>query len=94
MKVFIVAFAPSVQDSKKVIQEKFNEFHFEILENFIWAVGVPKRTTTGADVCSTLGINSEGDRAGVVWPLTNYYGYFDQALWQKLDAWQAYESTE
>lgn len=93
MNIFIVAFDAPVQDGKTAIKKHFPEHHFEILENHLWAVGVQKKTTTGADICKVLGISEAGNRAGVVWPLSNYYGFFDGALWQKLNAWQAHESA-
>ena len=89
----MVAFSPAVQDGKKVIEQQFPEHHFEVLENRLWAVGAKKEVTTSADVCSDLGIGDAEQRAGVVWQVYSYYGYFNEALWQKLAAWQRHESA-
>ena len=56
--------------------------HYPIADG-LWAVGTELRTS--ADVCGQLGIVPEG--SGVVAKLTEYYGRFDNALWQKLESW-------
>lgn len=57
------------------------------LADGLWAVA--SRAATCADVCGEIGIG-DGTR-GVVSTMDSYYGYFDNALWQKLAAWSAEE---
>ena len=64
------------------ITQVFPDAHQKTSED-LWAVGTSLRTCT--DVCTTVGI-MEG-KSGVLVPMEEYYGRFDRALWQRLEAW-------
>ena len=66
------------------VQTTFPDRNFEITK-CLWAAA--GKEDTCADVCSALGI-TQGSR-GVVSTMSEYYGYFDHALWQKLSAWSS-----
>ena len=61
----------------------FAPHHYELEENRLWAVAAEARTC--AEVSALAGIG-EGT-SGVVTRIGEYYGHYDTALWQKLDAW-------
>ena len=66
----------------------FPDAHHEVAHN-LWAIG--SHLATCADVCEKLGVNEGAGRSMVVVQTTGYYGRFDPALWQKLDAWRERE---
>ena len=59
--------------------------HYQLAEDSLWAVAGDESTC--ADVCERLGIGS--GEPGVVSRMDEYYGHYDRALWQKLNAWSA-----
>lgn len=64
------------------VEVRFPDSHHRIA-NDLWAVGSP--LTTCAEVCTALGVDEPNTM--VVVPMTDYYGRFDRALWQKLESW-------
>ena len=56
---------------------------YALLDDSLWVIAADEATP--ADVCQRLGIGPE--RSGVVTGLEVYYGFYDAALWQKIDAW-------
>lgn len=66
----------------EAVTQIFPDAHHQIAPD-LWAIGSPLLTCF--DVCQRLGVD-EGRRM-VVAPMSEYYGRFDRALWQKLDAW-------
>ncbi len=42
---------------------------------------------TSSDVSDSLGFEPD-QRSGVVFKIGEYYGCYDEALWQKLEAWK------
>ena len=71
-----------MKDGKERIEETFPTAHFWIDEN-LWAIG--SEVPTCVDVCELLGIDT--DNRMIVVPMNDYYGRFDRALWQRLEAW-------
>lgn len=61
--------------------------HFPLAEDSLWAVAADENTCV--DVCERLGITSIGGGPGVVSKIEDYYGFYDRALWEKLNAWKA-----
>ena len=57
--------------------------NFQLAEG-LWAVG--SSAETPADLSEALGIGG-GVVTGVVVSMETYYGYYDNALWQRLEAW-------
>ena len=68
-------------DAKDTIESVFTDHH-NVADGF-WVVNTP--ISTCAAVCEKL--ETGENRLGVVFSLNEYYGYYDRALWQKLDAW-------
>lgn len=66
------------------LPEAFPGTHYRISDDW-WAIGTP--LATASDVCDALGVDEGPGRTMVVVPITDYYGRFDVALWQKLSAW-------
>ncbi len=71
------------------IKSAFSE-HMQVMPN-VWVVA--GRQSTCAEVCEVLGIAPPSDHTpsgntGLVLALGQYYGYFDRALWEKVEAWQ------
>ena len=66
------------------VQATFPDRNYEFTKS-LWAVA--GKEATCADVCSALGI-ARGSR-GIVSTVSEYYGHFDRALWQKLSAWSS-----
>ena len=64
------------------IESEFGSANFEIAPS-LWVIGT--EIPTSVDVCKRLGI--EDGLSMVVIPVNDYYGLWDRALWQKLDAW-------
>ncbi len=58
---------------------------YSLLPDSTWVIGAKEKTCT--DVCGALGIGKNGV-AGVVIKVDDYYGNYDRALWEKLNAWQ------
>ena len=65
-----------------VIPEKFPDSNHRIAEG-LWAVG--STDSTSADMMTRLGIGQQ--LPGVNVKVDSHYGHFDQALWQKINAW-------
>ena len=51
-----------------------------------WVVASPMQTCT--DVAGALGMNSERGTTGIVVKVGDYYGFYDKALWEKIEAWR------
>lgn len=64
------------------LEQAFPNTHYEISADF-WAIG--SDLPTCVDVCQHLGI--EDEQRMVVVSMSDYYGRFDRALWQRLDSW-------
>ena len=64
------------------VEEVFPDSHHRIADD-LWAVG--SRLRTCVEVCDALGLDDP--HTMVVVPMNEYYGRFDRALWQKLEAW-------
>ncbi len=64
------------------VEKEFSDANFKMGDG-LWAIGT--EILTAADVCERLGMNEDSEI--VVVPIRDYYGRFDRALWQKLEAW-------
>lgn len=71
-----------MREANGTVGREFPEAHYQIGDD-LWAIGTDLPTCV--DVCERLGI--EGGQSMVVVPMTEYYGRFDRALWQRLDSW-------
>ena len=67
------------------LRNQFQEQHvYALRPPGVWAIGTPLLTC--ADVSAAIGLgNSNG---GIVVKLGEHYGFYDPALWQKLEAWR------
>jgi len=52
-----------------------------------WAVASGDRTC--ADVSERLGMNDETGRSGMVSRIGEYFGYYNRALWDRIEAWKS-----
>ena len=80
MKCYVV-FLPK---SGNIVPDTFPQ-HFSLGGDW-WAIGTTD--ATASDVCDRLGIDVGPGRNMIVVPLQNYYGRFDVAFWQKIEAWR------
>ncbi|MGI9310678.1 MAG: hypothetical protein ACR2P7_03990 [bacterium] len=62
----------------------FPDYNHEIMPG-VWAVAGD--SPSPSDVTEILGINVDKGTSGVVLELGAYYGFFDAALWEKLNLW-------
>ena len=79
MNCYLV-YLPGGSDSLESI---FDPHCYTLEENRLWAVATKEQTC--ADVSKLIGIGAK--MSGVVVRIGEYYGHYDVALWQKLDAW-------
>ena len=79
-------FVVYLPDGEGVLERHFPNNH--VLNDDLWAIAASEFTC--AEISEKLGIQtpSGGDRTGVVFRIEDYYGFFDRALWEKLNAWQ------
>ena len=82
MQRFLV-YMPEGSDALEFV---FHRHFYEIEKNKLWVVAAAGAQTS-ADVCKALGIGS--GKTGVVIRIDEYFGHYDTALWQKLEAWRA-----
>lgn len=91
MNVYLAIIPPDSIDQKE-LDSKFPK-NQPVIPG-VWVVAGTHDTC--ADVSAELGIIKEnpslfegqGTRWGVVVKVEEYYGYFDRALWDKIDAWR------
>lgn len=86
MNVYVI-----VAPSEKVAENIEREYpdRFPIVPESVWAVADSRGTSF--EVCERVGIGTSrwpDDGVGVVLKLDQFYGTFDNALWQKIDVWQ------
>ena len=60
--------------------------HVYHIQTGSWVVASRMQTCT--DVAGVLGMNSQGGTTGIVVKLGDYYGFYDKALWEKIEAWR------
>ena len=86
MNCFIVI-SQNTEKIQAAVQKHFPDFNYQIVSG-TWVVA--SDSAGPSDVCKTLGIDVEGEvSSGVVCSLNSYYGFFDAALWEKLNLWEA-----
>ncbi len=70
------------------LEEKFGPHVFQLGEgdeaSHLWIVATPMATSS--DVSDQLGFEP-AKMSGVVLKVGEYYGCYDEALWQKLESW-------
>ena len=88
MDCFVVIVRPGQSGlNKSVITKKFPN-HYEVVENCVWIVASKKHRTT-VSVCKSLGLDGTDDsKAGIVFELNEYNGYFSRSLWEILRSWE------
>ncbi len=68
------------------MQQAFSDV-YPLREENAWVVATAMATS--ADVSNSLDFHAkEGGKSGIVVKIDQYYGCYDKALWQKLDAWK------
>ena len=68
------------------VPKRFPDQHYEI-QHGVWAVAATNKTI--GDICVMLGIHpSDEGHAGVVVNASDYNGYFNKDLWEKLQLWE------
>ena len=91
MNVYLVHIAPSAETAQRLLEKKFPT-NYALHPNVLWAVGTD--IETAAAVCQELGLSKKlpteaPERGwGMVAKLDEYYGMYDTALWQAIDAWR------
>ena len=76
------------------IEKAFAGRHHELVPGHVWAVAAS--FTTAVDVCEALGLGgfAEGsDLTGVVVKMSDYNGYAERGLWERLRAWATDAAT-
>ena len=58
---------------------------YSVVEDTAWVIAGSQRTCS--EVCETLGVGQEGPEIVVV-KMDDYYGFFDRALWEKVNDWR------
>lgn len=67
------------------LENQFQDQHVYELRNLsAWMIGT--HLLTCADVSAAVGLSE--NRGGFVVKVGEYYGFYDTALWQKIDAWR------
>ena len=59
--------------------------HHEVIDGG-WVVAVDNKTTS--EVSESLGMNSKDKNMGVIVKAEAYYGYYNNALWEKISLWR------
>ena len=71
------------------VAEVFPNRHHEIVPGRVWAVAGPQATCV--DVCEALklgGFAPESITVGIVVRMSEYNGYADRGLWERVRVWQ------
>jgi len=82
--------SPSSKDEEVLaaVPKRFPEQHYEI-QHGVWVVAATNKTI--GDICVMLGIHPGDEhegRTGVVVDASDYNGYFNKGLWEKLQLWE------
>ena len=81
MNCFVVISEDNIE-----VKEKFPEHSYEITKN-AWVVAASE-DKTASDISDILNIKT-GQCSGAVFELSDYYGLYSKALWQKLGRWMS-----
>ena len=84
MNCYLVVW-PAKNGDASVITSTFPDHH-AILGGSVYMVAAKQRTC--AEVCDAIGIGNGAQKNGLVTKVNDYYGLFDRALWEKMDAWR------
>ncbi len=87
MHCFLVVIPPGSTVQASAVNDKFRNHH-EVIPDRVWAVAGPQSTCV--EVGEALGIGRRGtsDATGVVVKIGEYNGFFERALWEKINAWE------
>lgn len=87
MHRFLVVVPPGSTVQASTVNDTFPNHH-EVTPERVWAVAGPQSTCV--DVCEALGIGGResSDATGVVVMIGEYNGFFERALWEKINAWE------
>lgn len=78
MKVYMVFMEKKPEDIKSAVVD------FIELDSNVWIVASDLKTSS--EVTEALGIG-DGNR-GIVTKFTEYYGFHNKSIWQKVEAWK------
>ena len=84
MNCFLIALRPDSKVGESAIQGAFPDRHILIQEG-LWAVAGAQSTC--ADVCKDLQIG-QPEGIGVVVKITEYNGFAERTLWERLNEWE------
>ena len=86
MNCYLIALPPDSVVGGDSIQKNFSERHVLVQEG-VWIVAGSQPTC--ADVCRALGIGSKGraDAIGIVLKMSEYNGFAERTLWERLNVW-------
>ena len=90
MNCYLVVW-PAKNGDVSVVTSTFPEHH-PVLEGRVYMVAAKQKTC--AEVCDAIGIGNGAEigngakKSGLVTKVNDYYGLFDRALWEKMDAWR------
>ncbi len=84
MNRFIII-SPDADRIKKMVREMFPDTNYEIMLG-VWAVADTDKVPS--DIARMLCIDGTvADNTGVVFHMEDYNGFYDSALWEKLNLW-------
>ena len=83
MNSFIVI-SSEQEKVRNAVEAHFPERHYEVMPG-VWAVA--GKDIVPSDICEKLDIK-DGGAVGVVCALTAYTGFYQSALWEKLNLWE------
>ncbi|MDA7972500.1 MAG: hypothetical protein MPK10_08055 [Gammaproteobacteria bacterium] len=83
MNSFIVI-SPEQEKVENAVKTHFSEHHYEVMPG-VWVVA--GKDIVSSDICEKLDIK-DGGYGGVVCALTAYTGFYQPALWEKLNLWE------
>lgn len=84
MNCFVIV-SPDKKFDPSLVTQAFRD-HSQVSDD-VWVVAGEQGTC--ADVCDKLGIGTPTGTRGVVVKLDDYYGFFDRALWEKINEWRS-----
>lgn len=87
MNCYLVALPPDSAVQEDSIRKNFPERHVPV-QGGVWVVAGSQPTC--ADVCKTLGIGPKGgtDAIGIVIKMSEYNGFAERTLWERLNVWE------
>jgi len=84
MKSFIVT-SDEAASVVQTIDDHYRDYSFQVTDQ-VWVIADDNAKTT-FDICEKFGFNDKRKQSGAVFDVTNYQGFFNKALWEKLNTW-------